>query len=716
MPPQTDTVLMKAQDGKAWNIPRVNVDKAKARGFTLIEPPGAVQRGKEGLRETMGFSPEGGPVEDVKQIGAGLKQEFTHPIDSAKLLLDALMKGQQDVFGKGMERINKPGVMNKVEGAAQVAESGVPGLGPILSGAGEKFEKGDVAGGVGSMIPVLFGQAAETPMGRTAAVGAADTVGKVVGKPAETVRDYLGGDAREVARAKAEHVQKMEAINLENIQKQNTIDREHTNAVKAAEAKHQEAVNTAEGTTLQKQANHKIEVARLEQEHAAKVAKQAQDYKDKVAAAAREHEDAISGFSGGEPEAAKATDAQTKQDFNAGRGPAWQRVKGMTDKIAASVEPLMKKVRQTYDARWGAWREAMGPETTGDFTPVMKAVEDAESTLTGAPEDIKIFKDILKEGEDPLLGSATVFRGGGAGIDVKDLTGSRYMSEATRNRVLQSLRDAGIDEETGRSPIQQTSLPIDDIRGYATDLQRKMLGGRYNPKIYKALKMVQQAAEGEVGRVAKSKGQFDRWQQLKGDWSQMLDDFNNSDGALYKLRNAVNTDARLNLLTGADADRIIEALGRYSAFDTDVNSVGRLRSLVHQINDLPSSAKPVTRAATPPRPAPVPDPKIPYPPAPEKTPEYKAPTKPEFTPKDVTPFNEQAFRRDNFLKVLSKYKGANVSDRYAITAAITDILTHGNPKWAVAALSYPVVRRLLGHVMDRPSVEAWVTKERAKYQ
>ncbi len=309
-----------------------------------------------------------------------------------------------------------------------------------------------------------------------------------------------------------------------------------------------------------------------------------------------------------------------------------------------------------------------------------------------------------------------MFKGRGAGIDVKDLTQSKYMSEATKNRVLQSLRDAGIDENTGRAPVQETTLPIDDIRGYATDLQRKMLGGRYNPKIYRALKTVQEAAENEVARVAQSKGQLAQWKRLKGDWSQMLNDFNNSDGPLYKLRKAVNTDARLNLLTGSEADRIIEALGRYSAFDTDVNSVGRLRSLVHQINDLPSSAKPVGAAARPEKPAPVPAPKVPYPPAPEKPPDINPPVKPDFTPKDVTPFNPELFRREHFMKVVDKFKKTGYDDRAAIIAAVGELVLRGDPHGAIGLASYPIVKRILGTVLDRQGVENWVAKERAQYR
>jgi len=69
-----------------WTIPRTNLEKAKARGAVLAEK-GGVQEFGEGLRGSMGFSPEGGVKEDIKTIGSGLKEEAAHPIESASLLL-----------------------------------------------------------------------------------------------------------------------------------------------------------------------------------------------------------------------------------------------------------------------------------------------------------------------------------------------------------------------------------------------------------------------------------------------------------------------------------------------------------------------------------------------------------------------------------------------------------------------------------------------------
>lgn len=554
-------------------------------------------------------------------------------------------------------------------------------------------------------------KAAETPLAESEVLRGGKAVAE---RPISAIHDYLGGDARSLERAQSEHAQKMEEINQANISKQNTIDTDYRQALKEAEAKHQEAVNTAEGTTLQKQATHRITVDQIKQDHAAKLAKQAQQYKDDVSAAAREHEQAVRGLGGkAESVSPNPVDVETKEAFNARRGEAWQRVKGMTDKIASTIDPLEQKVRAAQNTRWGAWRVAMGPDTTGDFTPVMKAVEEAEKSLAGQPENIKIFRDILAEGEDPILANATVFKGG-AGIDVKDIIGSRFMSEGTKNRVVQSLRDAGISEETGRMPIQETTMPIDDIRQWSTDLKKKMFG-KYDAKIYRALKTVQKAAEEEVGRVAKGKGQLELWERLKKDYAQKLEDFDDSGGPLHKLRNAVNTEARLNLLTGAEADRIIDALGRYDKFverdasgQSTMNMAGKVRSVVHQIENLSKPQRSVPGYQRPVRPEKPEMKNLPYPPTPEPVPQFKPPKKPEFTPKETTPFSPEQFRRETFLKTVKKFKTFGFDDKGAIMAALLEIF-HGN---LPLALSYPVVKRILGTVMDRKSIEDWVARER----
>lgn len=654
--PQQDTVRVKMPDGKMWNLPRVNLEKAKARGAVEIQAPtqpNTFRSATESLRGGMGLKPEGGVEDDLKQIGSGIKREFTHPIDSAKLLLEGLYKGQQDVFEKGTERFNKPGVMNKVTGAAQVAESGIPGVGPILSAAGEQAEKGDYAGMAGTMLPAAFGMAAETPIGARAGVAAADAAGNVVASP---IREALGVSERAVAKAQAEHAAKMADVQLKNIQAENSAEAEHSAALKQAEEDHAKAVADTRGSNIEKQNAYQLKVQQLKEDHANKVAKIQREHKEEVSKMNREHEDAVSAFKnpGEETQSARSTQAQNKKDFSLGKGPMYQRVSGMADQLASTIPDLAKKVRETYNSRWGAWREAMGADTTGDFSAVQRAVKEAQDSLLGQPENIKIFNDILKEGENPVLAQASVFRGGGSGVDIKDLN-SKYMSQASRNRIDQFMREveSSRQAEAGSPAVQVTELPIDDIRQYSTDLKSKMYGS-YDPKIYKALKMVQDAAEGVVGDVAKSKGQYATWQRLKNDWSQMLTDFNSPQGALYKLNRAPHANARIEQLTGSNADNIIEAMGRYSKFNPDINGVGRLRSLVRQINELPSSAKaPVRPERIGPTQVPG-EPNIPAAPKLKVEPEFKPPVKKEVTPQDVIPFDLPKFVEEAVTKRANK--------------------------------------------------------------
>lgn len=169
--------------------------------------PGPLMRFKHGLRSAMGFPEEGGLKSDIEQIGSGFKQMATHPIDSATDLAKGVFGGQEDVAGKGIERMSRPGAMNKVEGAAQWLESGVPFVGPLMSSAGESAESGDYAGMAGKMLPLAAGSedvVRGTRGGLAEAVRSAPEVGGAVGgyaAGATVGHPWLGGYAgREMGR------------------------------------------------------------------------------------------------------------------------------------------------------------------------------------------------------------------------------------------------------------------------------------------------------------------------------------------------------------------------------------------------------------------------------------------------------------------------------------------------------------------------------------
>src|ERR1700690_4177390 len=106
-------------------------------GLRFIESLGA---GLPGYNKDDAFSA-------VKDAGSGLVHIFSHPIDSANLLYHGTVDPMELTNQDAIARMKKQGVMNKINGAVEWAESGVPFLGPALGHAGKQMESGDVAGG-----------------------------------------------------------------------------------------------------------------------------------------------------------------------------------------------------------------------------------------------------------------------------------------------------------------------------------------------------------------------------------------------------------------------------------------------------------------------------------------------------------------------------------------------------------------------------------------
>jgi hypothetical protein len=352
----------------------------------------------------------------------------------------------------------------------------------------------------------------------------------------------------------------------------------------------------------------------------------------------------------------------------------------MADNVGQSVSKLDKTVREAYNARWNAWRQVMG-DAEGSFTPVQAAVVNAEDNiLKGSPENIAIFRNILKEGEDPLLSQASVFKTNSRGVDIKDVLSS-MKSEGERTRFLNSLKeDPNFNETLGRvGPKEGATLPIDQIQGYSTELGNKLYrGGNIPGDVRRALKSVKDAADKVVEGVSDEKGQGSIYRQLKKDWAQYMDDFYDSDGALTKVKNAINSDRRIALISGGEGGRIIDALGRYSRFDPNIETVGRVRSLVKQLRELPStSPKPPAAIGPLELPAPPRARAVPEAPIPRRAPEPPNPRRMPVTP-DFPQFNVPKFVED------------------AVTKRAERIGTTGH-----ALMSYWVLRDVFhGHIPD----------------
>lgn len=148
---------------------------------------------QKGFMESLGESLPGYNKDDafsaIKDLGSGMYHIFSHPIDSANLAYHGVVDPMQLTTQDAVARMKKQGVMNKINGAIEYAESGVPFLGPAMAKAGQQNEEGNWAGGAGTVAGAALPFV--TPGAVKGVAGAAsDLVSKVT--PGISIEKALG--------------------------------------------------------------------------------------------------------------------------------------------------------------------------------------------------------------------------------------------------------------------------------------------------------------------------------------------------------------------------------------------------------------------------------------------------------------------------------------------------------------------------------------------
>src|SRR5262249_35501275 len=132
-----------------------DVDKPKGQ-FTAADLDSKDAPSKEGFWHSFAVMLPGYHEDDpwgaLKDFVEGAKTMGKHPIESGKVLYQGVTDPMAATAESGLERMKKPGVMNKLAGAVEYLEGGIPGLGPALAKAGHQFENGDIAGGTGTTL------------------------------------------------------------------------------------------------------------------------------------------------------------------------------------------------------------------------------------------------------------------------------------------------------------------------------------------------------------------------------------------------------------------------------------------------------------------------------------------------------------------------------------------------------------------------------------
>jgi vacuolar-type H+-ATPase subunit H len=531
-------------DGKKWNP----VQK------------GSVQRYVEGLRGTMGMSPEGTFSGDISDLLSGAKHMAIHPIDSASLLLGGMAEGQQQVIDKAYEEQHDPNYWTKATGVVRGAESAIPFLGPILSSAGDKFSSGDVAGGIGAMTPVI----AEPLMERGAPMvrGAAERMVKPV------ARDLLGVGKGDVAK-------QIEKTGL----KESKVVESATKKVEAAKQKYADAVQDA--TQKRIEASAKETAAKTKQEALTskhgpvyqrmnEMAEDAQQHvskmEEKVAKAESEKWDKFNERIG-KPTidtsgTAAAIEHAQKNILTGESLPVFKQILGQIGQEDEGVAAILKNAAP--EVREQAMAEGVLPQEGVPLDVARRLYTKVSRKMYGAELPTDVFRALshVQDALDSDIAAGILKRG-------KDLTGVTTETDSM------GVRWAKRGDYRVSIPKRITDSEIEAYAKPKLDEQAQIHGGMKGE---------------ETGKPFSSGADALReYRKLQVDWRKYRETFSDKNSPLRRITEAKDPNTKLGPITGETGARAIDYLGRYRDMGAQPEKLGRIRALHKSLKELPST-------------------------------------------------------------------------------------------------------------------------------
>jgi hypothetical protein len=416
----------------------------------------------------------------------------------------------------------------------------------------------------------------------------------LVEAPRSVARMPLGINSAAEADATLAHNQAMQEI----AEKNHKTVQENTQATSEARQTHEDAVRKIEEANTKAQADYEATKRRNE----------AQYQRDKQKFdQARAGESLTSQGKGKRP--AMATEAA---------GSTRQRLQAWSDRVGEITSKTQAAIKDSFNKRYSAFRDALGPDPQVNWTPAQEAVKYAEDNiLQGSPESIALFRNIIKEG--PQLDEASVFKTGQrveAAQNLADIY--KRANPAMKRGIEANLAKQGLTvndlfrEEGGTAPPQNTitqglKIPHSDAWGYAQELNGKLHGARLPSDVYRALKYVkEEGIDPVLQEAADAKGQGEAWKKLQGDYSEFAQRFLDKDSPAFKLMEATNPDSKLSIIVGREGQNLIDILHKYRGFGGEPEVAGKVRALrAASAKSAPTLEEP-TRQAPPAEPTPKP--------------------------------------------------------------------------------------------------------------
>lgn len=394
----------------------------------------------------------------------------------------------------------------------------------------------------------------------------------------------------------------------------------------------------------------------------------------------------------------------------------------IADESAQKISDTLPNLYQRARAEAGA---AYGPQPKGTFdhAELKDAIEDAaQSKLQGntkLPTAVsKIISDIDKPPEPSLLDQASVFKGAGksmrgqgkqldsstATADQRDMI-SRLDPKA-REKFLGGLSEQERSDLTQpeSSPTKTTPIDAQRIHGFMSELGKAAQSGSLSGDEVSSINATRVMLEGRLRKLYDNEGRLSDFQNGQAAWKQMANTFENTASTAKGGSPVARALATKDPVTGnLRSDYVQSILGDDKAHPVAQELLGRYKHLGAPTSDLDVMKTNLDAAKNLPN--------LPKWKAAPSGPEYpnftkfgKLPETPDApTLKDYDPVDAR--------KVALKQKASSLSGTGGPYGIMRDVMgmkgaLMGNPM----ALSYPVIRRLLGGGVGSESVMKWLSK------
>ena len=454
-------------------------------------------------------------------------------------LLQAKTIQGQLAAGSRAAELAKEGRASEAAGFGLAAAT--PIVGPMVAGATEQAARGSVG-----PAAELAGLAA-LPL----AVKGVSQIGIRAGKAVRIGAQELVGAGREpvqIARESyAQRLRDAQAKYAESARKSKELYAEETAASEQAGVQ----------KDIQGKAQYEKETAEINAAHAEKTSKAMSKWLQEVNEAR-----------GLKAEAAKVE--ARKESIGAAR-------QNYLRLIGENVRGAHARVRESLSARWDAFRDAVGRETPLDGEKIYNSIAEAqEKYLKGSPDNIKVFKDLLSEIGVRKLGELSEMSPQQLAVLPLEV------QKAIRGNVLK--------------------LDLDTARVHSSAIGERRYAGDLPGNVYQSLKYVQNAIEGEIGRVAALKGQGKTYAKLKTDWAQYMKDWNDmraiatGGSPLARVLRAQDPAFVSDQILGKAGDRLLETAGRYSRQGASTQMLVKFRNLSAELKALPKVKVPTEPA------------------------------------------------------------------------------------------------------------------------